>query len=519
MILAGNVALESMGFKTFGFGGGARGRLGARGGRLLGPRDTWLGDERYSGDRELENPLGAVQMGLIYVNPEGPNGTPTRSPRRPRHPRDLRPHGDERRGDRRPHRRRPHLRQDPRRRRPPASSAPSPRARRSKSRASAGRAPTAAARAATPSPAASRAPGPDADEVDNSYFENLFGYEWELTEEPGRRQAVGAKDAEAVPSPTRTTRQAQADDAHDRPRAALRPDLREDLAALPREPARSSPTPSPAPGSSSRTATWARRRATSGRRSRRGADLAGPDPASTTRWSTRSRHRRAEGEDPRLRPVGLRAGLTAWASASTFRGSDKRGGANGAASASRRRRTGRSTSPAQLAKVLRRRSKVSSRVQRAQTGGKKVSLADLIVLGGCAASSRREKTPASTSRCRSPRAAPTPRRSRPTSSRSRARAARRRLPQLRSKPAHPPPRAAGRQGPAPGLTAPEMTVLVGGLRVAQRQHGKSQHGVFTTARRRSPTTSSSTCSTSAPSGGRRREAEDVFEAATAPRAT
>ena len=76
MILAGNVALESMGFKTFGFGGGRAGRVGTGRGHLWGPEGKWLADERYSGDRDLSNPLAAVQMGLIYVNPEGPNGNP-----------------------------------------------------------------------------------------------------------------------------------------------------------------------------------------------------------------------------------------------------------------------------------------------------------------------------------------------------------------------------------------------------------------------------------------------------------
>jgi hypothetical protein len=158
MILTGNVALESMGFKTFGFAGGRedvwepeRTSTGAR-------KTTWLGDERYSGDRELENPLGAVQMGLIYVNPEGPNGNPdplaaAATSARPS------PHGDERRGDRRADRRRPHLRQDPRRR-PGVARRPRAGRRPIESRASAGRAATAPARAATRSPAASKSPGP-----------------------------------------------------------------------------------------------------------------------------------------------------------------------------------------------------------------------------------------------------------------------------------------------------------------------------------------------------------------------
>ena len=76
MVLTGNVALESMGFKTFGFGGGRADTWEPEEDVYWGPETEWLGDERYTGDRELENPLGAVQMGLIYVNPEGPNGTP-----------------------------------------------------------------------------------------------------------------------------------------------------------------------------------------------------------------------------------------------------------------------------------------------------------------------------------------------------------------------------------------------------------------------------------------------------------
>ena len=126
MILAGNCALESMGFTTFGFGGG-REDVWEPDDIDWGTEHTWLGDERYSGDRELANPLAAVQMGLIYVNPEGPNGTPSALAAAQRHPRDVPPHGDERRGDRRPDRRRPHVRQDPRRRRRRATSAPSPR--------------------------------------------------------------------------------------------------------------------------------------------------------------------------------------------------------------------------------------------------------------------------------------------------------------------------------------------------------------------------------------------------------
>ena len=115
MILAGNCALESMGFKTFGFGGGRADVWEPEEDIYWGTEDTWLGDKRYSGDRELENPLAAVQMGLIYVNPEGPERQARSARGGPRHSRDLRAHGDERRRDRRADRRRAHLRQDPRR--------------------------------------------------------------------------------------------------------------------------------------------------------------------------------------------------------------------------------------------------------------------------------------------------------------------------------------------------------------------------------------------------------------------
>ena len=125
LVLAGNVALESMGFKTFGFGFG-REDVWEPEEIFWGPEDTWLGDERYSGDRELADPLGAVQMGLIYVNPEGPNGNPDPLAAARDIRETFRPHGDERRGDRRAHRRRPHVRQDPRRRRPPTYVGPEP---------------------------------------------------------------------------------------------------------------------------------------------------------------------------------------------------------------------------------------------------------------------------------------------------------------------------------------------------------------------------------------------------------
>ena len=159
MILTGNVALESMGFKTFGFAGGRPDVWEPDEDVYWGPETTWLGDERYTGDRELEQPLGAVQMGLIYVNPEGPNGNPDPLAAA----RDIRETfgrmamndeetvaliaGGHTFG-------KTHGAADPEQ-----YVGASPRVRRSRSRASAGRTPTAPARAGTRSPAASRSPG------------------------------------------------------------------------------------------------------------------------------------------------------------------------------------------------------------------------------------------------------------------------------------------------------------------------------------------------------------------------
>ena len=160
MVLAGNVALESMGFETFGFGGG-REDVWEPEEVYWGTEDTWLGDDALQRrPRARRTRSRAVQMGLIYVNPEGPNGNPDPLAAA----RDIRetfaPHGDERRGDRRADRRRPHLRQDPRRGDPGRPRRPRARGgAAARSRAWAGRTPSAPARAATPSPAAWRAPG------------------------------------------------------------------------------------------------------------------------------------------------------------------------------------------------------------------------------------------------------------------------------------------------------------------------------------------------------------------------
>ncbi len=218
-------------------------------------RRTWLGDERYSGDRELENPLAAVQMGLIYVNPEGPNGNPDPLAAA----RDIREtfaaDGDERRGDRGAHRRRPHVRQDPRRGRPAErTSAPSPRALRWRSRAWAGRTAYGTGKGADAITSGLEVTWTvDADAVEQRLLRQPVRLRVGADQEPGRRAPVAgrrtARGAGTVPG-RRRRRRAAADDADHRPRAALRPGLRADLPALPTSTPTSSPTRSPGRGSS-----------------------------------------------------------------------------------------------------------------------------------------------------------------------------------------------------------------------------------------------------------------------------
>ena len=270
MILTGNVALESMGFKTFGFGGGRADTWEPETDIYWGPEAKWLADERYSGERELANPLGAVQMGLIYVNPEGPNGNPD-----------------------------------------PIAAARD--IRETFARMAMNDEETVALIAGGHSfgkshgagPASNVGAEPEAADIEeqgfgwkssfgtgigadaitsglevtwtttptqwsNNFFENLFGHEWELTRSPaGAHQWVAKGAGATIPHALRQVEEARADDADHRPVAAHGPGLREDLAPLPGQPGRSSPMRSRAPGSSSRTATWVRGRATSASSCRR----------------------------------------------------------------------------------------------------------------------------------------------------------------------------------------------------------------------------------------------------------
>ena len=270
MILAGNCALESMGFTTFGFGGGREDVWEPEADIYWGPEDTWLGDERYSGDRQLAEPFGAVQMGLIYVNPEGPNGKPDPIAAA----RDIREtfarmamndeetvaliagghtfgktHGAAERGRVRRTRAR---RGRPRGTRPRLEEHLRQRQRRRHDHQWVGR---------------------RMDHQPRTLGQQLLREPVRLRlgadDEPGRREAVASDRSGRRQHRSRRPRSIEAtraDDAHHRPRAAIRSGLRADRAALPRAPGPSSPTRSPGPGSSSPTATWARSRDISGRR-------------------------------------------------------------------------------------------------------------------------------------------------------------------------------------------------------------------------------------------------------------
>ena len=269
MVLAGNVALESMGFKTFGFAGG-RADVWEPEELYWGPEGTWLGDERYSGERQLSEPLGAVQMGLIYVNPEGPNGNPDPLAAA----KDIRETffrmamndeetvaliaGGHTFG-------KTHGAGDPSLVGPePEGGAFEDQGLGWKSKHGTG----IGADAITGGPEVTWTQTPT--KWSNHFFKNLFENEWELTKSPAGAKQWKAKGARSHhPGRLRPVEEACADHADHRPVAALRPGLREDLAALPTSIRTSSPTPSRGPGSSSRTATWARSRAISARWCRR----------------------------------------------------------------------------------------------------------------------------------------------------------------------------------------------------------------------------------------------------------
>ncbi len=390
MILAGNCALESMGFKTFGFAGGREDVWQPEEDIYWGSETEWLGDKRYSGEREdLENPLAAVQMGLIYVNPEGPGGNPDPLLAA----RDIRETfgrmamndeetvaliaGGHTFG-------KTHGAADPSKyvgREPAAASIEEQSMgwANSYGRGNAGDTITSGLEGAwTTTPT----------KWSNNFFWNLFGYEWELTKSPaGAHQWIPKHGMGAGTVP----------DAHDSAKRHTPVMLTTDL-ALRFDPAYEKISrrflDNPDEFADAFARAWFKlTHRDMGPRAR----YLGPEvPSEELIWQDpvpAVNHPLIDDNDiAELKGKILASGLsisqlvsTAWASASTFRGSDKRGGANGARIRLAPQKDWKVNNPAQLAKVLQTLEGIQAAFNGAQTGGKKVSLADLIVLGGCAA--------------------------------------------------------------------------------------------------------------------------------------
>jgi len=484
MILAGNCALESMGFKTFGFGGGRADVWEPEEDIYWGTEDTWLGDKRYSGDRDLENPLAAVQMGLIYVNPEGPNGKPD-------------PLGSAR--DIRETFARMAM-NDEETVALVAGGHTFGKAHGAGDPALVGREPEGApieeqglgwinrfgsgkgVHTTTSGIEGAWTPNPIL--WDTGYFDTLLGHDWELVKSPAGawqwKPAHGAL-ADAVP------------DAHD-PARRHAPMMTTADMALKMDPAyaqiakRFQEHPDQLADAFAR-AWFKLTHRDMGPRAR----YLGPEiPAEELIWQDpipAAGHPLIDTADvAALKAKILASGLTipelvstAWASASTFRGSDKRGGANGARIRLAPQKDWEVNQPAQLAKVLTTLTGIQAQFNAAQTGGKAVSLADLIVLGGSAAVEQAAKAAGQTVTV-----AFTPGRTDASQEQTDTESF-----------AVLEPIADGfrnyqktaftvsaeellvDRAQLLTLTAPEMTVLVGGLRALNANAGQSAHGVFT----------------------------------------
>jgi len=388
MILAGNAALESMGFKTFGFGGGRPDIWQPEEDIYWGNEAEWLGDKRYSGDRDLENPLAAVQMGLIYVNPEGPNGNPdpVASGRDVRETFARMGMNDEETvalvagghtfG-------KAHGAGDPKLVGPePEGAALEEMGLGWKNKLGAGKG------VHTTSSGIEGAWKPNPTQWDMGYFDVLFGYEWKLVKSPAGAQQWVAQDVKP---------EHMIPDAHD-PSKKYAPMMTTADLSLRFDPIyepisrRFHADPEAFADAFARAWFKLTHRDMGPKTRYLGSevpkeDLIWQDPIPAVN------HKLIGAKDiAALKKEILASGLstselvtTAWASASTFRGSDKRGGANGARIRLAPQKDWEVNQPAQLAKVLKALDRIRKEFNSAQTDGKKVSLADLIVLGGCAA--------------------------------------------------------------------------------------------------------------------------------------
>ncbi|MEZ5317841.1 MAG: catalase/peroxidase HPI [Vicinamibacterales bacterium] len=485
MILAGNVALESMGFKTYGFGGGREDVYEPEADIYWGPEGTWLADERYSGERDLENPLAAVQMGLIYVNPEGPNGKPD-----------------------------------------PIAAARD--IRETFARMAMNDEETVALIAGghtfgkthgAADPGKYVGPEPEGADIetqglgwinslgdgkgvntitsglegawtknpvkwDNNFFENLFEYDWELTKSPAGAHQWTPKNPEA---------QNTVPDAHD-PKQRHAPFMATTDLSLRFDPAYEKISrrfyEHPDELAEAFAKAWFK---LTHRDMGPIARYLGPlVPKGELPWQDpvpAVDHPLVDARDvAALKAKILASGLTtaelvstAWAAASTFRGSDKRGGANGARLRLAPQKDWEVNQPAQVAKVVRTLESIQKDFNATGSGEKRVSLADLIVLGGCAAVEAAAnqaghavtvpftpgRTDASQDQTDVEAFAPLE----PTADgfRNYYRAGQRLSPEERLLD----------RAQLLTLSAPEMTVLVGGLRVLGANTGGASHGVFT----------------------------------------
>ena len=389
MVLTGNVALESMGFKTFGFAGGRE--------DVWEPEQVNWGSESHVARRRALQRRPATGESLRR-RADGPHlresGRAERQPgsggRGAGHSRDLPPHGDERRGDGGAHRRRPHVRQDPRRGARRRTSAPNRRAAISRSRVSAGRAatkPAAGAHAITSGLEVTWTTTPT--KWSNDFFKHLFEYEWELTTSP-----AGAKQWK----PKNGAGEGTVPDAHD-PSKKIAPSMLTTDLALRFDPAYEKISrrfhENPQEFADAFAKAWFKlTHRDMGPIARYLGPLVPKEPQLWQDPVPAVNHELIDAKDiAALKSKILASGLsisqlvsTAWASASTFRGTDKRGGANGARIRLAPQKDWAVNNPPELAKVLKTLEGIQKAFNDAQAGGKKqVSLADLIVLGGCAA--------------------------------------------------------------------------------------------------------------------------------------
>ena len=485
MILAGNVALETMGFKTYGFGGGRVDVWEPEEDIYWGPETEWLGDERYTGDRDLERPLGAVQMGLIYVNPEGPNGNPDPVASG----RDIREtfarmamndeetvalvagghafgkaHGAADAG---------------------TYVGPEPEGasleeqgfgwKNSFGSGKAGDTITSGIEGAwTETPT----------QWDNNYLEVLFKYDWEVTKGPGGANQWTPKNSDAAGT---------VPDAHD-PSKRHAPMMTTADMALRMDPIyepiarRFMENPDQLEEAFAK-AWYKLTHRDMGPITRYLGKLVPAEPQIWQDPVPAVDHDLIDEQDiADLKAKILASGLsiaqlvsTAWASASTFRGSDKRGGANGARIRLAPMKDWDVNQPAELASVIATLEKIQQDFNGAQSGGKQVSLADLIVLGGGAAVEEAAKkaghdvtvpfAPGRTDASQAQTEVASVAHLEPTADGFRN--------YVRNGHRRPAEELLLDKAQLLTLTAPEMTVLVGGLRVLKANHGGTAHGLFT----------------------------------------